>query len=44
MGYMCGVIFDDDNRARSLSTFLMMFFMLTSGALNNAGTYIPVID
>eukprot|EP00347_Sterkiella_histriomuscorum_P018132 403346668 len=44
MGYFCGVMFDDDNSARSLSTFMMLFFMLTSGALNNAGTYIPVID
>lgn len=44
MGYFCGVVFDDDNKARSLSTFIMLFFMLTSGGLNNTGTYIPVID
>ena len=44
MGYFCGVTFDDDNSARSLSTFLMLLFMLTAGGFNNAGTYPPFVE
>jgi len=43
MGYFCGVTFDDDNQARAMSTFLMLFFMLTAGGLNNSSTYVPFI-
>ena len=44
MGYFCGVTFDEDNQARMMSTFMMLLFMLTSGGLNNASTYPPVIE
>ncbi|CDW81306.1 abc transporter family protein [Stylonychia lemnae] len=44
MGYFCGVLFDNDTQARSLSTFLMLFFMLVAGGLNNSTTYIPFIQ
>ena len=43
IGYMCGLMFDDDNAARGLCMFLTLIFMLVSGGLNNAGTYPPVI-
>lgn len=39
MGYFCGVTFDNDNAARSLSTFMMLLFMLTAGGFNNAASY-----
>ena len=36
LGYFCGVMFDDDSSTRMLANFIMIFFMLTSGALSNA--------
>lgn len=44
LGYFCGVVFDNDTSARAVGQFSMLLFMLTSGALNNASTYIPFID
>jgi len=43
MGYFCGVAFDNDTQSRSMGTFLMLFFMLTAGGLNNSSTYVPFI-
>ena len=43
LGYLCGVMFDNDNTARSFGQFWLLLFFLTAGVLNNAGTYIPVI-
>jgi hypothetical protein len=43
IGYMCGLMFDDDNAARGICMFFTLIFMLVSGGLNNAGTYPPVI-
>ena len=44
IGYMCGLMFDDDNAARGICMFFTLIFMLVSGGLNNASTYPPVID
>lgn len=44
IGYMCGLMFDDDNAARGVCMFLTLIFMLVSGGLNNAANYPPVID
>ena len=44
MGYLAGLMFDDDNAARGLVTFMTLIFMLVSGGLNNAATYPPVIE
>jgi hypothetical protein len=44
IGYMSGLMFDDDNAARSICMFFTLIFMLVSGGLNNAATYPPVID
>ena len=44
IGYMCGLMFDDDNAARGICMFFTLIFMLVSGGLNNAGTYPPVIE
>jgi hypothetical protein len=44
MGYFLGVSFDSDNQARALGTFMMLFFMLTAGGLNNSSTYVPFIQ
>lgn len=44
IGYMAGVLFDDDNVARGICMFLALIFMLVSGGLNSAANYPPVID
>lgn len=44
VGYMCGLMFDDDNAARGLVMFMTLIFMLVSGGLNNAANYPPVIE
>jgi ABC-2 type transporter len=44
IGYMCGLLFDDDNAARGICMFITLIFMLVSGGLNNAANYPPVID
>lgn len=44
IGYMCGLMFDDDNAARGICMFFTLIFMLVSGGLNNAASYPPVID
>lgn len=38
-GYFCGVCTDNDQAANQINTFLMLFFMLTSGGLANAGSF-----
>ena len=44
IGYMCGLMFDDDNAARGICMFFTLIFLLVSGGLNNAANYPPVID
>lgn len=44
VGYMSGLIFDDDNAARGVSMFVTLVFMLVSGGLNVASNYPPVIE
>jgi hypothetical protein len=44
VGYFCGVLVDDDNIARGITTFFTLCFMLVSGGLNSAATYPPVVD
>jgi hypothetical protein len=44
IGYMCGLMFDDDNAARGVVMFFTLIFMLVSGGLNNAANYPPVIE
>ena len=43
LGYFAGVIFDDETGARTLGNFILLFFMLVSGGLANAGSFPPVI-
>ena len=43
IGYMCGLMFDDDNAARGLTIFLTLVFMLVSGGLNSAKDFPPVV-
>ena len=44
IGYLSGIIFDDDNIARGFVMTFALIFMLVSGGLNNAANYPPVID
>jgi hypothetical protein len=44
VGYMGGLMFDDDNAARGVCMFITLIFMLVSGGLNSAANYPPVID
>ena len=44
IGYMCGLVFEDDNLARGFSMFMTLVFMLVSGSLNIALNYPIVID
>jgi len=44
IGYMCGLVFEDDNIARGFSMFMTLIFMLVSGSLNIALNYPVVID
>lgn len=39
IGYFSGILTDDDNSARNINTFLLLFFMLTSGALANVASF-----
>lgn len=43
LGYFCGVLFDDDTGARTVSNFFLLFFLLTSGGLANAASFPPFI-
>ena len=44
LGFLAGVMTDDDIVARSFCTFTSLIFTLTSGALNSAANYPPVIE
>jgi hypothetical protein len=44
VGYMGGLMFDDDNAARGVCMFITLIFMLVSGGLNSAANYPPVIN
>lgn len=44
IGYLSGVMFDDDNIARGFVMMFALIFMLTSGGLNNAANYPPVVN
>lgn len=43
-GYFCGCLTDTDQVAQQFNTFLMLFFMLTSGGLANAGSFPAFIN
>ncbi len=44
IGYLSGILFDDDNIARGFVMMFALIFMLVSGGLNNAANYPPVVD
>ena len=44
IGYLSGLLFDDDNIARGFVMTFALIFMLVSGGLNNAANYPPVVD
>lgn len=44
LGYLSGILFDDDNIARGFNMMFALIFMLVSGGLNNAANYPPVVN
>jgi len=44
IGYLSGLMFDDDNIARGFVMMFALIFMLVSGGLNNAASYPPIVD